>query len=246
MNYLRIAILCCLACIGMLIAVVICSKHFFNVAKPEYEVVLRFFVERPMQPKERGGHARRRNEDVRLLEDWFNDWRYFSQRRSVPFYLRVVEIASAKSHIDEAHLSSDELHALIKRVQFEIENTLVESQPVMARVVIRADDRRIAEDLAETYRECLLEYVCKENVDLEQRATAALRGECLARVNALSKLRTELADGQLANDESEKLERSASAEKAAIGDIRHKIDVAKRSAFECRRQIVFVTTQQSR
>jgi len=246
MNYLRIAILCCFACIGFLIAIVICNKHFFNVAKPGCEVVLRFCVERPMQPKERGGQARRRNDDVRLLEDWFKDWQYGSQRRSIPFYLRVLEVASTKQHIDKAHLSTDELHALVKRVQFEVENTLVESQPVVARVVIRADDPRIAEDLLETYRECLLEYVCNENVDLEERATAALRGECLARENALSKLRTELADVRLANDKREKLESSASAEKAAIGSIRHKIDVAKRTAFEYRRQIVFVTSQQSR
>ncbi|MGN0832081.1 MAG: hypothetical protein ACI4RD_00350 [Kiritimatiellia bacterium] len=137
-------------------------------------------------------------------------------------------------------MTDDELHTLVKNVQFVVEDDASGSLPVIAKVVVRAKDLRIAEALVGIYRECLSKYVAEANTEQEERATSAYRGECLAKENALAELRSRLSAEGLSDGERTRLELKAAALKKDLAEVRIRIEAAKKSALGCGRKIVWL------
>lgn len=158
------------------------------------ELEVRFTYSRTMEHRtvrERQARMRLREKSCQALRLLFGDWAWNSRVGEKPF-CEIVKTRLVESLRDEdRRFCQKEVDDLIRGVRFAIIEGPKEEIPVMGKVTIGPGSPSVVKALAESLKECMSQYVVKENENWAEKATMNLGIEFQRRKRALVTLKNE-------------------------------------------------------
>lgn len=158
------------------------------------ELEVRFTYSRTMEHRtvrERQVRMRLREKSCQALRLLFGDWEWNSRVGEKPF-CEIVKTRLVESLCDEdRRFCQKEVDDLIRGVRFVIIEGSKEEIPVMGKVTIGPGSPSVVKALAESLKECMSQYIVKENESWAEKATMNLGIEFQRRKRALVTLKNE-------------------------------------------------------
>ena len=158
------------------------------------ELEVRFAYSRTMEHKtvlERQARMRLREKSCQALRLLFSDWAWNSRVGEKPF-CEIVKTRLVESLRDEdRRFCQKEVDDLIRGLRFAIIEGPKEDIPVIGKVTIGPGSPSVVKELAASLKECMSQYIVKENENWAEKATMNLGIEFQRRKRALVTLKNE-------------------------------------------------------
>ena len=186
------------------------------------ELEVRFTYSRTMEHRtvqERQARMRLREKSCQALRLLFSDWAWDSRVGEKPF-CEIVKTRLMESLGDEdRRLCQKEVDDLVRGLRFVIIEGPKEEIPVVGNVTIGPGSPSVVKALAESLKECMSQYIVKENENWAEKATMNLGVEFQRQERELVTLRNEYLKS-ITDAEKDLLKRKIEVKELSVGKAR--------------------------
>ena len=182
----------------------------------------------------------RLTDSVKALRECFGEWKFGSEVRSRSFSAEVRERLMSTPQMEALGLTRERVDRWISGVEFEVEADGVDGNWARARIVLQADDRRIAGLLAEAYKEGVVAFVSEENRNMEERSLSTLASECLAVQLRMEAKKRQMLGMQSGDDRMRRLEADISNDREILTGLQQKMALDRMKIGQLHHAVRFV------